>query len=225
MYRPITDCDYEHNYYEKSLICKKLEENKKQIIPDKLMCCNKKENNCSAYTKDCFEPDVIVQCHNLTTLDACRRNDITALQVCGGLQGGLYCLTTGGAVNDPQYTQLYFPEAIEWMVSRNKLEESKESTVCYDQVQGYQLCNSTGNPTANFTCGDLFQEGCNKCTWKSSGGSILNRYIKGEICEPSADSQTPTIIGLGICVGVLAMILISIVAVKVYKKIRTSGSF
>ncbi|CAI2175734.1 10434_t:CDS:1 [Funneliformis geosporum] len=217
MYRPITNCIYEHN--EKSVICKLIEQNKK-ITTNELLCCNKKENSCSAYSSGCFEPEEVVQCHNLTALDACRRNDTLALQVCGGLRDSLFCLTAGAAVEDPQYTRLHFPEAIELMVSRNKLEESKEATFCNNQDRNYQLCNSTANPTTNFTCGDLFQGGCNQCTWKSSTGTIINRYIKTELCEPIAVDQMPTIIGLVTIVGVLVLILILFVAARVYKKLK-----
>ncbi|CAI2175732.1 10433_t:CDS:2 [Funneliformis geosporum] len=226
MYRSVTNCSMERYHNEKSLICKIILENKEQIPSDKLLCCNKKKNSCSTYSSGgCFIPNEIVQCHNLTTLDACKRNDTVALKVCGGLQDGLYCLTTGGAVENPQYTKLHFPEAIEWMVSRNKLKESNEVSVCYDQVKGHQLCNSIGNPTANFTCSDLFQEGCNQCTWKSSMGNNVIRYIKAELCEPTVN-QMPTIIGLGTSVGVLALILISIFvfAAVFYKRLRTDGN-
>ncbi|CAG8468102.1 14837_t:CDS:2 [Funneliformis caledonium] len=223
MYRPITNCSYELYYNEKSLICSIIEENKERVPSDKLLCCNKEERSCSAYSSGCFVPNEIVQCHNLTTFDACKRNDSVALNVCGGLQDSLFCLTAGGSKDDPQYTKLYFPEAIEWILSRNKLEESNEVAVCYDQVQGYQLCNSTGNPTANFTCGDVFQEGCNECNWKSIIGSNVRRFIKGELCEPKAVSQAHTITGLGTIVGILSFILVTIIAVAVYRKFQTRG--
>ena len=123
------------------------------------------------------------------------------------------------------------------MVSRNKLEESGNVTVC-DDGQSFQICNSSGNmangTVAYLVCGDLFQNEYT-CNWHNTtksfdGGEIATapRQPLGELCEININSvitATPVTtisnnnhnleIGLGIGVGV-GLPLIAGLALGIY---------
>ena len=137
-------------------------------------------------------------CRNITTLDACRRTDPLARRVCDWKQG-LFCLSTRASSNASVYE--YFPAAVRSIVSRNKVEESRDGfTACLNETtETYQLCDPSiaGNNTSpNFNCTDLFYSGCNSCQLRSGTGSNTNapRYITGEICGTLPTLTTTTLV-------------------------------
>jgi hypothetical protein len=121
----------------KSRICKEAEAGKNII--DQTYCCPK-DKDCSSYLRDdCLSGSEITRCHNVTLFEACKRNDSSIVQVCGGLQNGLFCLSAEVSRKDPTYTR--FPEALEWMIDRHTVSDSGNVTVCDDGVH-YQLCDA-----------------------------------------------------------------------------------
>ena len=77
-------------------------------------------------------------CRNTTTLNACNnRTDPLAHRVCDW-QGGLFCLSTRATSNESSFELL--TEAIIWMVSRNKVEESGDGiTACLQTIIRYAI--------------------------------------------------------------------------------------
>ncbi|CAG8517738.1 9672_t:CDS:2 [Ambispora gerdemannii] len=149
MYKPISS----YNGI-KSTICSQVEVGK--IIADKLYCCYKDNKNCSL-SSDCVGGNYeVAQCHNLNKLDACKRTDLAAIQVCGSLQNSLFCLSMDAiGRRDPNY--YHFPKAAEWMMNRSTEVESNVITVCDDGTSYRPWNNSNPIGVANLTCGDLFQ--------------------------------------------------------------------
>lgn len=183
MYKPISNAG---NPAKKSLVCNLTEQSK--ISANQLLCCSLDSGNCSDYSSNCLGEDkVVAQCHDLATFDACHRTDANAARACGW-QDSLFCISTYAAINSADYTR--FPKAIEWMVSRNRVEESYNitnpysSVVACDDGQNYQLCN-LGNFSGNLLCGDLFQKEY-ACIWQNSTtNTTIPRYPLGEVCGTS----------------------------------------
>src|SRR3954470_7778087 len=102
MYNPISNCigSTLEEKPRKSLICGQAE--KRQIVSTLPYCCSPNINNYNEGSCDylspynnftCFEPKEIALCNNVNTIDACRRADGVARQVCNNLQS-LFCLST-----------------------------------------------------------------------------------------------------------------------------------
>ncbi|CAG8564523.1 10573_t:CDS:1, partial [Ambispora gerdemannii] len=181
MYKPVSNFNG-----NKTSICSQVEAGK--IIAGKLYCCAKDNKNCSLSSSDCIgSNNEVAQCDNLNTLDACKRTDSAAIQVCGGLQNSLFCLSVDAmGRRDPDYYR--FPKAAEWMVNRSTVAESSNITVCDDETS-YHPCN-TSNPigtVANLTCGDLFQNE-HRCQWRNTTYrqilADLPRKPVVELCVP-----------------------------------------
>ena len=191
----LTQClDFENN--KKSTVCKQVEA--RNVIPDQLLCCDDTSGSCTNDLTDCtsYDTQQIAICRNITTLDACRRTDPLARRVCDWQDDfhGLFCLSTRTTSNVINYK--YLKEAIMWMVSRNKVEESNNGiTACFNgATENYQLCDpSAAGNSPNLNCTDLFYDGCNSCRWRSGTDTEALRYIKDELCEiipPSAEVKT-----------------------------------
>ncbi|CAG8634421.1 10811_t:CDS:1 [Ambispora gerdemannii] len=218
MYKPISNFDG-----IKSPICGQVEARK--ISNDELYCCSKNTKNCYPFSSDCFGSDYqVAQCHNLTRLDACKRTDLAAVQVCGGLQNSLFCLSVDAiSRRDTDYNR--FSKAAEWIVNRSTEAESNNITVC-DDGTSYQPCNDgTPNGTiAILSCGDLFKSEL-RCNWSNltinDGKKIadLPRKPVTELCTTTVvcHDNTALIIGLATGVGVLGIIVIALVALFIRK--------
>ncbi|CAG8633295.1 9493_t:CDS:2 [Ambispora gerdemannii] len=201
MYKPISN--FSGN---KTSICSQVEAGK--IIADKLYCCAKDNKNCSL-SSDCVGSNYqVAKCHNLNTLDACKRTDLAAIQVCGGLKNSLFCLSVDAVAKENESDYYRFPKASEWMVNRTTEAETNIITVC-DDGTSYRPCN-TSNPIgtiANLTCGDLFQNE-HRCQWRN----ITNGQILADIPR-----KPPAIIGLAAGMGVLGLISITLVVFFISK--------
>jgi len=147
MPKPISNINNDESVSFPSLICSLVAQG--NVSPDQLYCCS--DRNCTIYSSNCFAPNKLSQCRNASSLDACKRSDCEARQVCDS-KGSLFCLTVQASPNLPDYT--HFPEALGWMVNRSKLEESIDGAMACDNGQSFQLCNSGGN----LRCGDLFSD-------------------------------------------------------------------
>jgi hypothetical protein len=225
MYKPISNYNNSENPAKKSLLCNQVESG--EILADQLLCCPNdaygNDGKCVSYTSDCLTDNKrIARCHNLTSFDACRRDDKLAVRVCGW-KDGLFCISTRAPTNAPNYK--LFPEALKWIANRSKLEESQNITnpdspvtVC-DYGQGYQLCDSTDNSVAYLKCGDLFQSKYD-CNWTNNiDFAGLPRFPLGEVCEIKPittsnynDLERNLTIGIGfpgcLIFGALAVLLI-----------------
>ncbi|CAG8564485.1 10571_t:CDS:1 [Ambispora gerdemannii] len=221
MFKPISNSSG-----NRTSICSQVETGK--IIANKLYCCAKDNKNCSL-TSDCFGNNFeVAQCHTLNNFDACKRTDLAAIQVCGGLQNSLLCLSVD--TSSKNYTEYYrFPKAAEWIVNRSSEAETNNITVC-DDGTSYRPCN-TSNPNgtiANLTCGDLFQSE-HRCNWRNiTNGEVIADLPRKPIVELCGvgltttvistttttttavshdnDNDKPVIIGLAIGIGVLGII-------------------
>ncbi|CAG8628636.1 4373_t:CDS:1, partial [Ambispora gerdemannii] len=165
MYKPVSNFNG-----NKTSICSQVEAGK--IITEKLYCCSKDAVNCFP-SSDCIGNYEVAQCHNLNKFDACKRTDVAAIQVCGGLQNSIICLSVD--TTSKNYSDYYrFYKAVEWIVNRNSEAETNNITVC-DDGTSYHPCN-TSNPNgtiANLTCSDLFQNE-HRCNWRNiTNGQIL----------------------------------------------------
>jgi hypothetical protein len=184
MYKPISNCigSILEEKPRKSLICGQVE--KGEIYPNQSYCCSPNANNynegsCNSLNLDfssqfnCFEPNEIALCNNVNTIDACRRADGVARQVCNNLQS-FFCLSTSikGNENMDSKMNYTYPQIIHSMINRNKLEESYvETKFCCEYSKGCKLCSDPSYPkcvTASIfssfhTCIDLFQNGCTYC--------------------------------------------------------------
>src|SRR5437763_276424 len=91
-----------------------------------LQCCSFDSpiSSCSpiANLSECDAPNVISQCHNISTSDACQRTDCKAHQACEYSKDSLFCLSTSALSITKRPGYVGYRDATRWMVGRNNLE-------------------------------------------------------------------------------------------------------